>query len=53
MQKLAEAYMPQELAHDPCRLYERFWPAAPEAVKGWGARGDMDLRLIGRLAREE
>jgi hypothetical protein len=52
MKKLAKAYKPQELAHDAYRLYERFWPSIPESVKGWGAKGDLDLGLIGRLAKE-
>ena len=53
MQKLAKAYKPQELAHDAYRLYERFRPDVPAGKKGWGARGDLDLGLIGRLAKEK
>ena len=53
MQKLAKAYTPQELAHDAYALYERFRPDIPEGKKGWGAKGDLDLGLIGRLAREK
>jgi hypothetical protein len=53
MQKLAKAYTPQELAHDAYPLYERFRPAIPEGVKGWGAMGELDLRLIERLAKEK
>jgi hypothetical protein len=52
MQKLAKAYRPQELAHDGYPLYERFRPAIPEGVKGWRAKGDLDLGLIERLARQ-
>jgi hypothetical protein len=52
MQKLARAYRPQELAHDAYRLYERFRPDIPAGKKGWGAKGDLDLGLIGRLAKE-
>ena len=37
----------------PYPLYERFRPAIPEGVKGWGAKGDLDLELIGRLAKEK
>ena len=51
MQKLAKAYNPQELAHDAYPLYERFRPAIPEGVKGWGAKGDLDLGLVERLAK--
>jgi hypothetical protein len=53
MQKLARAYTPQELAGRAFSLYEQFRPAVPEGVKGWGARGDLDLELIGRLAEEK
>jgi hypothetical protein len=52
MQKLAKAYKPQQLAHDAYPLYERFRPSIPEGVKGWGAKGDLDLGLIERLAKE-
>jgi hypothetical protein len=52
MRKLAGAYKPQELAH-ACPLYERFRPDIPAGKKGWGAKGDLDLGLIGRLAKEK
>ncbi len=52
MQRLAKAYKPQELAHNAYRLYERFRPQIPAGKKGWGAKGDLDLGLIGRLAKE-
>ena len=53
IQKVARAYKPQELAHDAYRLYERFRPDIPAGKKGWGARGELDLGLIGRLAKEK
>jgi len=53
MQKLAKAYKPQELAHDAYPLYERFRPSIPEGVKGWGAKGALDLKLIEQLAVEK
>ena len=52
MQKLAKAFKPQELAQDAYPLYERFRPSIPEGVKGWGAKGDLDLGLIKRLVKE-
>jgi hypothetical protein len=52
MQKLAKAYKPSELAHDAYPLYERFRPRIPAGKKGWGAKGDLDLELIGRLAKK-
>jgi hypothetical protein len=53
MQKLARAYRPQELPHDAYRLYERFRPEIPAGKNGWGAKGVLDLGLIGRLAKEK
>ncbi len=52
MQKLAKAYNPEELGHDAYSLYERFRPDIPVGKKGWGAKGNLDLGLIGRLAEE-
>lgn len=51
MKKLANAYKPDELGHVAYPLYEQFRPAIPEGVRGWGATGDLDLGLIGRLAK--
>jgi len=53
MQKLAKAYKPKELADECYKLYERFRPSIPEGVKGWGAKGDLDLGLIEGLAKEK
>src|SRR5262245_44964107 len=36
----------------PDWLYERFQPDIPAGKKGWGAKGALDLGLIGRLAKE-
>jgi hypothetical protein len=52
MQKLAKAYKPQQLGHDAFSLYERFRPEIPAGKKGWRAKGDLDLGLIGRMAKE-
>lgn len=49
-QKLAKAFKPKELAEVAFHLYEQFRPAIPEGVKGWGAKGDLDLGLIESLA---
>ena len=53
MEKLAKAYKPRELAREAYPLYEAIRPAIPEGKKGWGARGDLDLGLIERLAKEK
>jgi hypothetical protein len=51
MQKLANSYSPKELAGAAFGLYEQFRPSIPEGVKGWGAKGDLDLRVIEGLAK--
>jgi hypothetical protein len=51
MEKLAKAYKPQELAHAAFSLYEQFRPIIPEGVKGWGAKGDLDLDMIEGLTK--
>jgi len=53
MQKLAKSYKPKELADIAFRLYERFRPAIPEGVKGWGAKGDLDLGVVEGLVKEK
>lgn len=42
---------PRELAATAFALYESFRPAAPEGVRGWGAKGVLDLRKIRSLAK--
>jgi hypothetical protein len=53
MERLARAYNPKELARQAYPLYERFRPAIPAGKRGWGAKGDLDLRLIEGLAKEK
>jgi len=53
MQRLAKSYKPKELADIAFRLYERFRPAIPEGVRGWGAKGDLDLGVVEGLAKEK
>ncbi len=50
MKRLAKSYAPRELAEAAFQLYERFRPAIPEGVKGWGAQGELDLGVIEGLA---
>ena len=52
LQKLAKSFTPKELAGVAFGLYEQFRPSIPEGVKGWGAKGDLDLSLIERLAKQ-
>lgn len=50
MKRLAKSLGPKKLAERCFALYERFRPEIPEGVKGWGAKGTLDLGLIERLA---
>ena len=52
MARLAGAHEPQELAAAGYRLYEEFRPEIPSGVKGWGAKGCLDLDRIRAMARE-
>ncbi len=49
MMELASAFKPDEPAERGFALYEQFRPAIPEGVRGWGAKGELDLGIIGKL----
>lgn len=53
MQVLAKSLKPDELAVRAYALYERFRPAIPSGVRGWGAKGELDLELIRSLGPKE
>jgi hypothetical protein len=53
MHRVARSFLPKELAEAAFSLYERFRPAIPESVRGWGAQGDLDLEVIEGLARQK
>lgn len=50
MTELANALKPDELAQRGFGLYEQFRPVIPEGVRGWGAKGELDLDGIRKLA---
>jgi hypothetical protein len=52
MKKLANAFEPNELAQRGFSLYEQFRPSIPEGVVGWGAKGELDLGRISKLAHQ-
>jgi hypothetical protein len=52
MQRLAMSFQPKELADLAFGLYERFRPSIPAGVKGWGAKGELDLELIEELRKK-
>jgi len=53
MQKLAKSFPPKELAEAALGLYEQFRPTVPEGVKGWGAKGELDLSVIEGMAKQK
>jgi hypothetical protein len=52
MRDLAKALRPEELLTNAFTLYEVCRPAIPEGVRGWGAKGNLDIERIRSLARE-
>ena len=46
MTELANALNPAGLAKRGFGLYEQFRPVIPEGVRGWGAKGELDLGFI-------
>jgi hypothetical protein len=53
MRDLAKAFRPEQLSKNAFSLYERFRPAIPEGVTGWGAKGRLDIDRIRSLAAEK
>jgi hypothetical protein len=48
-----EPYREADGIHCRQRFVQRFARGAEADKKGWGAKGDLDLGLIGRLAKEK
>jgi hypothetical protein len=46
-------FRPEELAQNAFRLYEKFRPAIPEDVTGWGAKGRLEIERIRSLGPEK
>lgn len=51
MERLARSWPPDDLAAHAYDLYEKFRPAIPSGVRGWGAAGDLDLDRFSHLSR--
>jgi hypothetical protein len=49
MMELANAMKPDELAERGFGLYGQFRPVIPEGVRGWRAKGELDLDGIRKL----
>ena len=50
MRDLAKAFRPEQLSKNAFSLYEQFRPAISEGVRGWGAKGNLDIERIRSLA---
>ena len=53
MRSLAASFTPAELAARAYELYEAFRPTIPAGVRGWGAKGALDLGRITRLSKQK
>jgi hypothetical protein len=53
MRDLAKAFRPEQLSKNSFSLYEEFRPAIPEGVRGWGAKGKLEIDRIRSLAMEK
>jgi len=53
MRDLVKAFRPERLMENAFTLYEKFRPAIPEGVTGWGAKGKLDIDRIRSLASEK
>lgn len=50
MRDLAKAFRPEQLSENAFSLYEKFRPAIPEGVRGWGAKGNLNIERIRSFA---
>jgi hypothetical protein len=50
MEELARSMKPDVLAARAFALYAQFRPEIPDGVKGWGAKGELDLDTVRSLA---
>jgi hypothetical protein len=53
MRELAKAVTREQLMANAFGLYEKFRPEIPAGVKGWGAKGNLDIDRIRSMASEE
>jgi hypothetical protein len=53
MRDLAKSFRPEQLTKKAFGLYEKFRPAIPEGVTGWGVKGNLDIDRIRSLALEK
>lgn len=53
MEVLAGHFEPEALNRIGLRLYGQFRPEVPADVRGWGAKGELDLRRVRSAAATE
>jgi hypothetical protein len=53
MEELVRSQKPDVLAARAFALYAQFRPQIPDGVKGWGAKGKLDLGLIRSLGKSQ
>jgi hypothetical protein len=51
MEELARSFAPEDLSLNAFSLYEQFRPEIPSGVRGWGAKGELDLDRIRELEK--
>lgn len=51
MRELAGSYDRKELRQAAFGLYEKFRPEIPQGPRGWGVKGELDVRRISRLVK--
>ena len=51
MEDLARSFTTKELAVNAYAFYEKFRPTVPEGEQGWGAKGVLDLKILGQIAK--
>jgi hypothetical protein len=52
MEQLAKSMPPKELSANAYKLYGSFVPKVAAGTQGWGAKGELDLDLIRKLAHK-
>ena len=50
MRELAKSFRPEQLMENAFTLYDKFRPAIPGGVTGWGAKGKLNIDRIRSLA---
>lgn len=53
LQTLAKSLPSKELTKQAFALYGQFAPVVPAGTQGWGAKGELDLDKIHKLAKEK